>query len=44
MGLDWADMQLALDALDLLADADQPGIGVDVLPAQAEHFTAVHAA
>jgi hypothetical protein len=42
-GLDWANVQLVLGALDLLTDPDQPSTGVDVSPAQAEDFTAAHA-
>jgi hypothetical protein len=41
--LDRADAQLALDALDLLADGKDTVAEVDVLAAQAEHFTAPHA-
>ena len=33
MGLDRADVQLALDALDLLADVQLVAVQVDVLPA-----------
>ena len=36
-------LQLAVDALDLLADADARRRLVDVMPAQAEDFTAAHA-
>jgi hypothetical protein len=34
--LDGADVQFALDSLDLLPDADQLGVEVDVLPSQSE--------
>jgi hypothetical protein len=35
-GLDRADAQLSLGAVDLLADVDDLGVEVDVLPAQGE--------
>ena len=42
-GLDRAEVRLGLDALDLLTKPDEPGIGVDVLPAQAGDLTATQA-
>ena len=38
-GLDRANVQLALGALDLLTKPDEPGIGMNVLPTQAEVLT-----
>src|SRR6516225_5035021 len=38
VGLDWAELEFAADALDLLADVDCPGGEVDVIPAQPEDF------
>jgi hypothetical protein len=32
-GLDRAELEFAADALDLLADVDDPGVEVDVVPA-----------
>lgn len=42
-GLDRADQQFAADALYLLTNAEDPGVEVDITPAQTEGFTAAHA-
>ena len=42
-GLDRADVQLGLDALDFLTKPDEPGIDMNVLPTQAGDLTATHA-
>ena len=42
-GFDRADMQFVLDALDLLTDPDEPGVEVDVPPAEAEDRGTAHA-
>jgi len=36
-------MQFVLDALDLLTDPDEPGVEVDVPPAEAEDRGTAHA-
>ena len=42
-GLDRADVLLAVDVLDLLTKPDEPGLGMNVLPAHAGDLTTAHA-
>src|SRR5262247_2223689 len=41
--LDRAELQFTADALQLLTDVNDPGVEVDVFPAEAEHLAAAQA-